>query len=39
MGGQMGYIEDLIVEHMDSTEGQKKKYPKYFKRKYGEETN
>lgn len=38
MGGQVGYIEDLIVEHMDSTEGQKEKYPSYFERKYKEET-
>jgi glycosyltransferase involved in cell wall biosynthesis len=37
LGGQVGYIEDLIVEHIDSTEGQKKKYPAYFKRKNKEE--
>lgn len=37
MGGQTGYIEDLVVNHMDTTEGQKKKYPEYFKRKYKEE--
>lgn len=37
MGGQTGYIEDLVVEHMDTTEGQKKKYPKYFIRKAKEE--
>lgn len=39
MGGQVGYIEDLVIEHMDTTEGQKKKYPKYFQRKYNEEIN
>jgi glycosyltransferase involved in cell wall biosynthesis len=38
LGGQVGYIEDLIVEHMDSTEGQKIKYPEYFNRKAKEET-
>lgn len=38
MGGSVGYIEDLVVEHMDTTEGQKKQYPEYFKRKYTEET-
>lgn len=37
MGGQVGYIEDLVVEHMDSTEGQKVKFPEYFKRKANEE--
>lgn len=37
LGGITGYIEDLVVMHMDSTEGQKKKYPKYFQRKYKEE--
>jgi len=38
MGGQVGYVEDLVVEHMDTTEGQKEKYPEYFERKKGEES-
>lgn len=37
MGGQVGYIEDLVINHMDTTDGQKKKYPAYFKRKVKEE--
>lgn len=37
MGGYVGYIEDLVVEHMDTTNGQEKKFPEYFKRKYQEE--
>lgn len=37
MGGQIGYIEDLIVEHMDTTNGQAEKYPEYFERKAKEE--
>lgn len=37
MGGQIGFIEDLIVQHMDTTEGQKKAYPEYFIRKEKEE--
>ena len=35
MGGQVGYIEDLVIEH--NTEKQAKKYPTYFKRKSKEE--
>jgi len=35
MGGQVGYIEDLIIEHQ--TEQQKETYPQYFNRKYQEE--
>jgi glycosyltransferase involved in cell wall biosynthesis len=37
MGGITGYIEDIVVEHMDTTDGQKKKYPNYFARKSKEE--
>ncbi len=29
-GFLMGYVEDLKVEHMDTTTGQKKKFPQYF---------
>lgn len=36
-GCNFGYIEGLIVEHMDTTDGQAKKYPEYFKRKFKEE--
>ena len=37
MGGQCGYIEDLVVEHRDTTNGQMVKYPEYFDRKAKEE--
>jgi len=36
-GGEVGYIDPLIVEHMDGTDAQAEKYPEYFKRKYVEE--
>ena len=36
--GQCGYIEDLEVEHYESTDGQAQRYPEYFKRKWKEET-
>jgi glycosyltransferase involved in cell wall biosynthesis len=36
-GGEVGYIEDLVVEHKDGTEGQVKVYPEYFERKWNEE--
>ena len=36
-GCNFGYIEGLIVEHMDTTDGQAKKYPEYFVRKAKEE--
>lgn len=36
-GGVVGYIEDVFVEHRDGTEGQAKKYPEYFERKWKEE--
>lgn len=39
MGGQMGYIEDLVIEHMNGTNQQMKDYPEYFKRKANEEIN
>lgn len=36
-GGIVGYIEDLVVEHMDGTDNQAKEYPSYFERKWQEE--
>lgn len=33
----VGYIEDLLVKHMDTTDGQCQKFPEYFKRKWKEE--
>lgn len=32
-GGMVGYVEDLVVRHMDTTGGQVKVYPEYTKRK------
>ncbi len=32
-GYLMGYVEDIRVEHMDTTTGQKKKFPQYFKQR------
>lgn len=37
-GGQVGYIEELFVEHKDGTDEQAKIYSEYFKRKWQEET-
>lgn len=31
LGYLMGYVEDIRVAHMDTTDGQHKKYPNYFK--------
>ena len=36
-GVDTGYIEDLVVAHYLTTDGQAKKYPEYFKRKRQEE--
>lgn len=36
-GGETGYVEGLVVNHMDTTDGQAKKYPEYFARKRIEE--
>ena len=36
-GFAVGYIEDLMVSHIDTTDGQARKYPEYFKRKKLEE--
>lgn len=35
--GQCGYIEDLVVEHYETTDGQARRYPEYFERKWREE--
>lgn len=32
-GYLMGYVEDMKVEHVDTTTGQKKKFPQYFKQR------
>jgi len=36
-GAQIGYVESLIVEHIDGTDAQARKYPAYFERKREEE--
>jgi len=36
-GGEVGYVEGLTVEHMEGTDGQARRYPEYFKRKWQEE--
>lgn len=38
-GGKLGYIEDLVVNHHETTDGQAKRYPEYFERKRKEEKN
>ena len=35
--GNCGYIEDLVVEHYETTDGQAKRYGSYFERKWREE--
>lgn len=32
----VGYVETLVIHHTDTTDGQAKKYPEYFKRKFTE---
>lgn len=36
-GYQKGYVEDLVVEHYEGTDGQAQRYPGYFERKWREE--
>ena len=36
-GAQIGYVESLLVEHIDGTDAQARKYPAYFERKREEE--
>jgi glycosyltransferase involved in cell wall biosynthesis len=36
-GGEVGYIEDLVVEHYRGTDQQARDYPDYFRRKHEEE--
>lgn len=33
----VGYVEDLVVNHFEGTEGQAVRYPQYFERKWREE--
>ncbi len=33
----IGYVEELVVNHLDTTDGQALKYPDYFERKFREE--
>lgn len=33
----VGYVEDLVVNHFETTEGQFQRYPEYFDRKWREE--
>lgn len=35
--GNCGYIEDIVVEHYETTDGQAKRYESYFERKWREE--
>ena len=37
VGAELGYVEGLVVEHYETTDGQAKRYPDYFARKYEEE--
>lgn len=37
LGYSLAYIEDIFVEHYETTNGQAKRYPAYFKRKRCEE--
>jgi len=36
-GYAKGYVEDLVVEHYETTDGQAKRWPDYFTRKWREE--
>lgn len=36
-GHEVGYIEDLIVNHYETTNGQAQRFPAYFERKWKEE--
>lgn len=36
-GGRCGYIENLEVNHYETTDGQAKRYPEYFEKKWKEE--
>jgi len=38
-GGRCGYIEQLKVNHYETTDGQAKRYPEYFEKKWREEKN
>lgn len=36
-GGECGYVESFLVEHIDGTDGQARRFPEYFERKWREE--
>lgn len=36
-GGEVGYMEELVVRHYEGTDAQAQRYPEYFKRKWLEE--
>ena len=36
-GCKVGYIEGLIVNHFETTDGQARRFPEYFERKFKEE--
>ncbi len=35
-GGEVGYVEGLVVEHYRGTDQQAKDFPEYFSRKWSE---
>jgi len=37
-GYRFGYVEDVIIKHIDTTVGQYERYPKYFERRKTEKT-
>jgi len=38
-GCKVGYVEGLVVNHFETTDGQAKRFPEYFERKFKEEKN
>ena len=36
-GGEVGYMEPIVVKHYETTDGQCARYPEYFERKWEEE--
>lgn len=36
-GGELGYMEPIVVQHYETTAGQAARYPEYFERKWEEE--
>lgn len=37
LGGEIGYIEPIVVNHYETTNGQAQRFPEYFERKFREE--